>query len=100
MRSQPNCLSALACTILWPIFANVLDPGGDLMLVSSQLRDAVMWAYNNASTFGGDRNRIYISCHSSGAHLASVVMVTDQGHDEMNALFEFLTTEPGICPTA
>jgi arylformamidase len=62
-------------------FANVLDTGGDLMLVSRQLRDAVAWAYNNASTFGGDRNRIYISGHSSGAHLASVVMVTDWDHD-------------------
>jgi hypothetical protein len=24
----------------------------------------------------------------------------DACEDEMNALFEFLTTEPGICPTA
>jgi arylformamidase len=62
-------------------FANVLETGGDLMLVSQQVRDAVAWAYNNASTFGGDRNRIYISGHSSGAHLASVAMVTDWGHD-------------------
>lgn len=62
-------------------FANVLVTGGDLMLVSQQVRDAVAWAYNNASTFGGDRNRIYISGHSSGAHLGSVAMVTDWGHD-------------------
>jgi arylformamidase len=62
-------------------FANVLETGGDLMLVSHQVRNAVAWAYDNATTFGGDPNRIYISGHSSGAHLASVVMVTDWGHD-------------------
>ena len=62
-------------------FANIMETGGDLMLMSHQIRKAVAWAYNNTSTFEGDRNRIYISGHSSGAHLASIVMVTDWSHD-------------------
>ena len=62
-------------------FANILETGGVLMFVSHQLRNALAWVYKNASTFGGDRNQIYISGHSSGAHLASVVMVTDWDRD-------------------
>jgi arylformamidase len=30
--------------------------------------------HNNAATFGGDRDRIYISGHSSGSHLSGVML--------------------------
>ena len=76
-----DCLCARAHTILWPISLTFSRLMGDLMPLSHQLRNAVAWVYNNASTFGGDHNRIYISGHSSGAHLASVVMVTDWDSD-------------------
>jgi len=85
MEPDPRDVAALFTRYLdlWVLadFANVLETGGDLMLVSHQVRNAVAWAYDNASNFGGDRNRIYISRHSSGAHLGSVMMVTDWGHD-------------------
>jgi arylformamidase len=42
-----------------------------------QVRSAVAWLYWNASLFGGDRNHINLSGHSSGAHLAANVAVTD-----------------------
>ncbi len=42
-----------------------------------QVRSAVAWLYENASEFGGDRNRIYVSGHSSGAHLGGCVVTTD-----------------------
>jgi arylformamidase len=42
-----------------------------------QCRDAVDWAVRNAASFGGDPNRIYLVGHSSGAHLASCVLLTD-----------------------
>jgi arylformamidase len=41
------------------------------------VRRAVTWVYNNAATFGGDRTRIHICGHSSGAHLTSCTLVTD-----------------------
>jgi arylformamidase len=58
-------------------FLNVTETGGDLMPMARQCRDAVAWVYKSAASFGGDPNRIYLSGHSSGAHLAGVVLVTD-----------------------
>lgn len=42
-----------------------------------QSRAAVAWAYRNAASFGGDRNRIYVAGHSAGGHLAAMAMQTD-----------------------
>lgn len=42
-----------------------------------QLRRAVVWLYRNAVTFGGDPQQIHLVGHSSGAHLASVLLTTD-----------------------
>jgi arylformamidase len=41
----------------------------------------VAWVYKNAGSFGGDPNRLYLAGHSSGAHLAGVVLVTDWRKD-------------------
>src|SRR5205807_4701103 len=50
---------------------------GDLMPMADQVRRALAWIYKNAASFGGDPNRIFLSGHSSGAHLAGVVLTTD-----------------------
>jgi arylformamidase len=42
-----------------------------------QVRRAVAWIYRNAASLGVDRERIYVSGHSSGAHLTGCVLVTD-----------------------
>jgi arylformamidase len=55
-------------------FINVGESGGDLMPMAEQVSRAIAWAYNNAESFGGDRNRFYVSAHSSGAHLASCAL--------------------------
>jgi len=62
-------------------FVAVGNADGNLMTMADQVRRAVAWVYKNAASFGGDPNRIYISGHSSGAHLAGVVMVTDWKKD-------------------
>jgi arylformamidase len=58
-------------------FVSVGDVSGNLMPMADQVRRAVAWIYKNAVRFGGDPNRLYLSGHSSGAHLAGVVLVTD-----------------------
>ncbi len=62
-------------------FINVLEANGDLRPMAEQVRRAVAWVYRNASMFGGDPGRIYVSGHSSGAHLAGLVLVTDWRQD-------------------
>jgi arylformamidase len=57
-------------------FINVLESGGDLMPMIDQIRRAIVWVYKNASNWNGDPNQIYISGHSSGAHLAGVALTT------------------------
>jgi arylformamidase len=62
-------------------FNNVVETKGDLATMADQVRRAVAWVYRNATSFGGDPNRIFLSGHSSGGHLAGVVLVTDWQKD-------------------
>ena len=62
-------------------FVSVDNAGGSLMPMVDQVRRAVAWIYKNAAGFGGDPKRLYLSGHSSGAHLAGVVLVTDWQKD-------------------
>jgi arylformamidase len=64
-----------------PDFAAVQDVGGSLLPMADQVRRAVAWVYRNARSFGGDPERLYVSGHSSGAHLAGVVLTTDWARD-------------------
>jgi arylformamidase len=51
--------------------------GGDLGVMADQVNRAIAWVYKNADQFGGDRNRLYVGGHSSGAHLCGVAAVAD-----------------------
>jgi len=64
-----------------PDFAAVQDVGGSLMPMADQVRRAVAWVHRNARSFGGDPDRLYVSGHSSGAHLAGVVLTTHWARD-------------------
>jgi arylformamidase len=58
-------------------FINIDAAGGNLMTMARQVRSAVAWVYKNAARFGADPNRLYICGHSSGGHLAGVLVTTD-----------------------
>lgn len=62
-------------------FINVVEAGGDLTPMADQVRRAVAWVFRNARAFGGDADRLFISGHSSGAHLAGVALTTDWRRD-------------------
>ncbi len=55
-------------------FINVGQSNGDLMPLAEQVSRAIAWAWSNAESFGGDRNRLFVSAHSSGAHLAACAL--------------------------
>ena len=62
-------------------FNNVLETGGDLMVMAQQVRSGVAWVYRNAASFDGDAERLYVCGHSSGGHLAGVLLTTDWQKD-------------------
>jgi arylformamidase len=47
------------------------------MPIADQTRRALIWVAQNATSFGGDPNKIYLGGHSSGGHLAGMLLVTD-----------------------
>jgi arylformamidase len=55
-------------------FINVDQAGGDLFPMYKQVSRAIAWVWRNAESFGGDRNRLYVSSHSSGSHLSSCAL--------------------------
>jgi acetyl esterase/lipase len=44
---------------------------------------AVAWVFDNIANYGGDRDKIYLSGHSSGAHLASLVATDNKYLQEL-----------------
>jgi arylformamidase len=58
-------------------FVQIQDAGARLLPMIQQVRSAVAWVYKNTASFGGDAERIFVSGHSSGAHLTGCILVTD-----------------------
>jgi len=54
-----------------------LLPVATLDEMVEQVRSAIAWIFRNADRLGGDPKRIFVSGHSSGAHLAGTVVTTD-----------------------
>ena len=54
----------------------VLLPAVTLDVMVAQVRRAITWLYRNAGKFGGDRDRIFLSGHSSGGHLVACAATT------------------------
>jgi arylformamidase len=54
-----------------------LIPKVRLPEMAEQCRRAIAWIAKNAPSFGGDAGRIFLSGHSSGGHLAGVMLTTE-----------------------
>jgi arylformamidase len=54
-----------------------LIPAATLPEMVRQVRIAIKWLYEHGSRVGGDHEKIFVSGHSSGAHLAASVITTD-----------------------
>jgi arylformamidase len=54
-----------------------LAPDHDMDTIVAHNRHALSWIWRNASSFGGDRERIYVCGHSAGGHLALMLLGTD-----------------------
>lgn len=61
-----------------------LCPSVDIPTIALQMVRALVWAWRNASSFGGDPRRIVVAGHSAGGHLATMMLCCDwrsQGSD-------------------
>lgn len=62
-------------------FIAIKEADGDLPRMADQVRRGIAWVYENAGSFGGDRDRVYVGGFSSGGHLCGVALVTDWQKD-------------------
>jgi arylformamidase len=60
-----------------PDFTTVDETGGEIAPLVEQVRRAVVWVYQHAREIGADPDRLYLSGHSSGAHLGGCLVTTD-----------------------
>jgi len=74
---EPRDVSDFSAHSIILDFTNIDDAGGNLMTMATQVRSAVAFVYKNAASFGGDPDRLYVSGHSSGGHLAGTVVAAD-----------------------
>ena len=75
-----NCEAAEMYTALGLNFVSVnysLLPKVSMDVLIRQCRDATAWLWRHADSFDGDRDRIFVHGKSAGAHVASMVAVTD-----------------------
>ncbi len=54
-----------------------LAPSVEMDVIVRQCRDAAVWLHDHAATWNGDGNRLHISGHSAGGHLAAMILATD-----------------------
>jgi arylformamidase len=52
-------------------------PAITMVEMASQIRQALVWIKHEIGKFGGDRENLNLIGHSSGAHLAAVMLTTD-----------------------
>jgi arylformamidase len=68
-----------------PDFITVDDAGGSLFPMAEQIRRAIAWIYKNAASFGGDRDRLYLTSHSSGSQFGGCMVTTDWRRENLPA---------------
>lgn len=63
-----------------------LAPVVSMDSIVESCRKAVVWVYNNIVKFNGDADQIYITGHSAGAHLASMLMTVKKTQGNKNII--------------
>ncbi|GAA2567806.1 alpha/beta hydrolase [Mycolicibacterium diernhoferi] len=57
-----------------------LTPKVGIPDITNATRAAVIWAYENAESINGDKERIFVTGHSAGGHQTGMIAITDWSH--------------------
>ena len=85
LAAEPLVGAGAHCVFL--DFDSVDETDGDLTPVCREVSRAIAWVWRNASKFGGSRDRLFISAHSSGAHLAACALTCGWREERLPADF-------------
>jgi arylformamidase len=66
-------------------FINVDEAGGSLFPMAEQVRRAIAFVHRNAAAFGGDPDRLFVTGHSSGSHLAACALTSGRRAENLPA---------------
>jgi arylformamidase len=80
LSKNESCFAAPMFQQRGCVFAAInytLAPQQTLSGIVEENRRALAWLYEHAGELGVDRQRIYLSGHSAGAHLAMMMLLTD-----------------------
>ena len=85
LHAEPLVRAGAHCVI--PDFMDVDQANGDLLPMYEQVRRALAFVWREARAFGFDRDRLYLSAHSSGSHLSGVVLTRGWREEALPADF-------------
>lgn len=54
-----------------------IGPEARMDRIVASIRRGILWLWQHAADYGFDRDRIYVSGHSAGGHLAAMALLTD-----------------------
>jgi len=72
-----------------------LAPDATLTQIVDEVSRAILWLYNNADKYGYDKNEIYLSGSSAGAHLALLMTLIDW--QKVDSQFSDINPVAGVC---
>lgn len=71
-----------------------LSPEVKYSVMAEDCEAAINWVYNNIDQFGGDKNKITISGHSAGGHLAAFISFNEQYKDVQSKIYKTILIDP------
>lgn len=77
-----NAFSSYGVTVV--LITYPMAPEVSIDHIVSSSKKAIKWVYEHISLYSGDPDKIYVTGHSAGGHLAAMLMTTDWKHLKPN----------------
>jgi len=60
-----------------------LGPQTTMDQIVQSVSKAIIWTYDHISEYGGDKDQLFLSGHSAGGHLSTMMLTREFGHSEI-----------------